>query len=93
MRFVVSFIVCLVLSCIFNSIGAALGVCPAYLPVEWPSGIGQMKGTTTGSVKTGDNSLVGEININEKSRPVIFTTEIEDKNNPQPAEFPFGGNM
>lgn len=93
MRFVVSFIVVLVLSCIFNSIGAALGVLPAYLPVEWPAGINQMKGTGTGAVKASDNTLVGEINIVDKSRPVVFTTEIEDKNNPQPAEFPFGGNM
>ena len=91
MRFVISFIVVLVVSTIFNSIGAALGVLPAYLPVEWPAGIDQMKGSLTGSVKSGDNTLVGEINIVNKARPVVFTTEIEDKNNPQPAEFPFGG--
>ncbi|MBY0551702.1 MAG: hypothetical protein K2W95_30745 [Candidatus Obscuribacterales bacterium] len=89
---IVSFLIVLLVACLLNSIGIALGVVQGYMPYPWPSAINGVSEAKGGFGMKRDDLIYPEIHFTEKDRTVQYMTGISDGKERANVEFPLGAN-
>lgn len=83
-EFISSFIVALILSCLFNSMNESAP------PYPWPVGINQVKETPLGLKR--DEGNIGEMQMVDGARPATMMTLVDEKSNDRNIDMPLGAN-
>ena len=89
---IISFLAVLVGCCLFQSIAAALGQIPSYQPYPLPSAIDGVSEGQSGFGMKRDEVIYPEMHFTEKSRTVMYMTDISDGKDRTNVEFPLSAN-